>query len=1070
MKMKLGRFLLSCILLSLCIFSKTFAQDGANPIDNSAADSIAAMLLADSISTAEQKLVNRGYGLSDPLYLGSNISVVKGSAINYMPVSNFEIGLQGQAAGLNIQQASGALPGSSVRAMIRGTSSIFANTEPLYIVDGVPVISSFYGPLNNNNADIYNSSATAVSNPLNYINPQDIESVSVLKDAEAKAFYGARGANGVILITTKTGKRGKDQGFTTVNYNVGFSTSYNNDAVSYVDGSTWLNTVDRARANAGINTPFTPAAPLVSHTGAIPLTRALADSTNTNWKDYVYRSSQAVTQELNLATTKGFAGGSFSLSSQYRKQESTLTGGVFTRFGVRASADFDINKNLIADATFQYVYTENQKPLLGKGLYMYNSSPLADTDSFGNPITALPFSPVTILNPATGDFISYNTMLGNNISANLREDSKGNRLLARNDNTESRTVATTGLKYKIIDGLTANARLAFEYILNYNIAYQSALLDNRAPATNRFALQQRANEAERSIYNTNIQGYVNFTRRIKDVRVDATAGIEFISQNFRRADFGSANGVITNPARLDLGNAPINQFISAANVSYYPDFNLSSIYSRGNVSYKDKYLFGLTLRSDRPGGGFTNSAASDVFHAISAGWIVSNEKFMKENADFISLLKIRVSTGVSGNMYIPSDYTRNIYGYSTRPGQVLRAYDSVMFAGNQAMQWERVRNADVGLDVGFLENRIIASVGYYYALTQNMLMPVNQVPAGYNTNDTNMVFWTNTSSGQLRNSGWEFNITSTNIETNDFKWTTSFNFTTNANEILSLDYSAAGKRVVLEANNSPALQGVIIDRKLGAVSGANNMLVSREGGSLGTYYLAQYAGIDKSTGLEMIYELDKDVYNATGQTVRTGNVIRATEDNVMNNRFVNERKTGAPTYYGGFSNTFTYKGFDLTAHFTFQGGNYIYDFEELRTSYVGNGTTQIRTDALDTWTPQNPNAAYPALVFTTNNTDLDGLKMSRMTDRFLHRADFIRFRTLQLGWTMPENMAKKIKLKEVRAYAQVHNLFTYSPYRGFSPEIVNTSSVAYERNVGQGMMYGSLPQVRTFNLGLTLTF
>jgi hypothetical protein len=330
--------------------------------------------------------------------------------------------------------------------------------------------------------------------------------------------------------------------------------------------------------------------------------------------------------------------------------------------------------------------------------------------------------------------------------------------------------------------------------------------------------------------------------------------------------------------------------------------------------------------------------------------------------------------------------------------------------------------------------------------------------------------------GDLANNGFEFSISSVNVSNRDFTWRTDFNFATNHNKVEALTPVLAESRAGIDAN----------------------ITSTRIGGALGAYYIAASAGFDETYGYELIYEVDSDPHlvNDAGDYVdqsgnvvtdpvdnpdylkKTGNILPATASNVSNNRFLNEDKTGIPTYFGGLNNSLSYKGFNLSFLFVFQGGNYIYDEGERSRTSVGTGRNVLDEDyAGNYWTTSNKNADYPALVWNNTYTydDETGTEVtnsfSASTDRFLYKGDFIRLRQLQLAYNIPGSVTNRINLDNIRIFVSGNNLFTITKYPGLDPEVINASGSASNRNLVQGVASARMmPQIRSFTMGVTLDF
>lgn len=1103
--MRLGQKLIAKMIVLLVAFQQGFSQELA----------IQTQEIADSVTTKRKKtkstkkqtnnllndslmivvndssklfvdelpadtIFQRTYGFSDTRFTTYNTNArLWGREINRMPVSTVDATLQGQLAGLHVTQLSGAMPGASVRTLIRGTHSFYSASEPLYIVDDMPIMAQFCGPANDNN------SLGATRTPLAFINPHDIESITLLKDGEAKALYGARGANGVIVIRTKRGLAKKDTGYTIFDYNQSVSSITGN--IEYVNNQEWLLMADEGKKNF-YGTGFTPFQPYNTTTaGNRTLTRQLANQTNTNWKEAVVQNA-AITRQYNIMGMRGFKDGTFFLSGQYQDQIGALTGGQMKRYATRANLDFQVSPAVAAFAGFNFAYTQTHLSPLEFGWYMYNSSPLAAQGTpfiqSGNrtlyPLSALPFVP----KDSAGS--SWNTNDANNLFANLRPAN------LRNENQEYRTNASLGTRFNLdtlLKGLSFTNKLAVEFINANHIFYKDERIDNipdtsgvdTTAARRIIGLSSTAFQKERTIYNFNFQSYLNLQRKLFDsaLYIDITLGYENIDQRSRFSNIGG-NRIFSN--RQDVGNLQITDGVSIKQVetAYYPNYGFRSWFYRGLLMLDNRFLTSFTLRNERA---YLFGGNPLTYFGLGAGWIISNESFMRSLQDKISYLKLRASYGESGNsfvsMYPAITQTRYDYGLPINnadtlipPGVIVGGVssagafargvrlDSVFFAGNPHLKPEIVRTSDISLEWAIFKNRITGSFTYYYSTTQNMILPTYPLPASFKTSNTSLMLYRNTNT-VLENRGFEWVVSTLNISTSKgFKWTTTLNFTTNSNKVLRIgDNTALGVDPYRDARG---YLGITYD---------NMLTYAVQGSKIGEFYLAEYAGIDSRTGLEMIYELDKEHFLATGQTRRTGNVIRATHENVINNRFRQQGKTGLPTYWGGITNSFEYKGFDLSFLVVFQGGNYVLDLEEMNTSYLDYGLSNIRKDVYnDYWRTDNPTASYPALTLNPQGLDLDGRKPGRLTDRFLRRADYVRLRQLELGYSLPYQLCKKLKMQKLRIYSSVNNLLTLSGYNGYTPEVLNGSQNNLHRNIGQGVLLGSLPQVRTWQFGLTISF
>ncbi|MFN4144502.1 MAG: SusC/RagA family TonB-linked outer membrane protein [Runella sp.] len=994
--------------------------------------------------SADTKLLSEvvvvGYGSQVKRDVTGAISTVRGADIAQVPVPSFDAALQGRAAGLQVSQAGGA-PGSVVRVQVRGTGSISSGTEPLYVIDGMIVFQDIAG--------IAGGRSNNSLNPLANINPNDIESIEVLKDAAATAIYGSRGANGVIIVTTKTGKKG--QARTTVDFNQGVSNAVN--LIPFANGQQWLQTVDQARQNSvgfGIPAGQERFDPLVLSNNNLPTpagisgpqfgplttwTRTLAEQTNTDWVGALLQQGRVT--EANLSTSNGFDRGGFFISGQYRDEEGILKTHRLQRYAFRANLDFAVSEKVKAGAKVTFSYLDFNQPQVGIG----NNGGGVGRQNFGATggwaqanAGSLPIMP--IFNP---DGTYFDPLRGRNVVAGQDPNNFSNRT------NQNRTIGTAFLEYRVFKDLSLRGEASVDFLNSNSIYWTSDVIRyNRV-----------GEEQGRFVNNRNFNGYATYTKRFgEDHDLQVVAGTEVQKIVTRRQDYAYEGLVGSQQEIGEIANGA-TQFITAVS-GIFGDRYFLSYFGRANYKFKDRYLFGLSFRRDGSTAFGPNNRFGN-FPAASAGWIISNEKFAQNG--FLSkfnLLKVRASYGITGNANIPSFAFLNnfinwpVYGNAPALGLSVLA--------NPNITWEQNRQFDAALEFGILNNRISGSVGYYNRLSQDMLLNVPVAPnIGIASGSPSVI----TNIGDLRNSGFELQLSSVNINKGGFQWRTDLNFSTARNRVERL----TPQFEVLPSGTLPVAVGI-----------QSGVGITQIGGQLATFYLAEYAGLD-AQGYETIFEIDQNILRQTGRTVKTGNVLRATQQNINANRIVHEGKTSIPTWFGGINNTFSYKGIELTTLFTFQGGNYIYDGHEELTSYVRTGTNNIRASVIgNTWTEQNQNAIYPRLTWNMRDNALDAQGrpapqvLGTRTTRFLHKGDFLRLRTLQVAYNLPRSVTQRLKLQNVRVYANGQNLWTLTQFPGLDPEMVVLGG-NQDRNLNQGLVGNlPLPQVRTWNAGLSITF
>ena len=964
-----------------------------------------------------EEVVAVGYGTKIRRDVTGSITAVKSKDIQNFKASSVDALLQGQGAGIQVSQSNGT-PGSPVRVMIRGTHSIYADAEPLWVVDGIPISN----PANGIAGGLR---GTAGQNYLATINPSDIESIEVLKDAAATSIYGSRGSNGVILVTTKSGKKG--QGYVTLDASFGVTDfTRNANDIGFANGAEWLDLVDKGRSNYGLATIKNDKDlnNLISQKTAGQLFNVNRIS-DTNWFDEITRKGDY--KEYNFSISRGYEKGTIFSSINYRDEKGVLLGNDFKRITGRINADFEPINNLKAGVKINIGYSDNNQ-VMNAGVPSGND--VLAAGGFNMAVTgSLPIFPKwwdeskgTYFMPASG----YNVAASNDIN-NFRFQLE-----------TYRAIGGIYLDYTLpwIKGLSVRTEWSADINSDIRNFMVKKLL--RPKNTSYGEYQPRMQR------NLNYNVYANYNRTFKEVHnVSATLGTE--SQLFTSRDiivFGenfpeeNRQFATQDAARIPSGGFGGERFIR-------------SYFARANYRLKDRYIVSGSIRRDGVSI-FTPENRWSTFASGSFGWIFSEEKFMK-SLPFVNLAKLRLSYGQTGNQGVPQVTAP---GWATWPvyGNTGQAA-SMSTIGVTSLTWETTNSYDAGLDFGLFKNRINGSVGYYRQEVDGLLF---QVPIPYSSG---LPFgahkiWSNI--GKMRNDGLEFNITASVIDKGEFKWVTSLNISSNANKLLSINENMDSKG-----------QGIL-----------SGMTWNKKGSKLSSFFMAEYAGIDNEKGIPMIYEIDRARYLKTNETVKTGNLIPATTANVNNHKILQEDKTGLPTYFGGFTNAFSWKGFELSAMLTFQGGNYIYDQAEQSSINMGKGGTNLRKDLIgNTWTKAGDNAKYPQIMWDYSyQYGNDGLPVtskvaySPVTTQFLYKGDFIRLRTIQLSYTVTTIIIQKTGIKNLRVFVSGNNLLTITGFKGWDPEFSNVSSSSEARNLQQGVAGNSVPSLKIWNAGFNITF
>ena len=976
-----------------------------------------------------------GYGTQVKREITGNIASVRGDELVKVPMASVDQGLQGLASGVQVNAANG-VAGGPVRVMVRGTNSISANTQPLWVIDGMIITPGLGTNIRSEGAE---------QNPLANINPNDIESIEVLKDAAATAIYGSRGSNGVIIVTTKSGKSGK--GELTVNYQTGITnlTAHPRDLMIQ-NGSDWMDLLNEARANSGLD-PIDPQQfvreDLYSQDEAgFTLTEAMARGSQANW-DEIIRTGGF--HDVNLSTSRGFQGGSFYISANYRDEQGVLgsdfhgNGNRFQRLTTRINADLKPLRSLTIGTRTTLAYTNNQRVSSGGGGGPGGNSFIA-TPGFGIAVNHRPIFPIE----EGGRY--FDPRSGNNFRATLDPTNLRNQVYTY----RALTGVFANWEVPWIEGLSFRTEFSADVTLGQGIFWGDA--DIRFPTAYAFDDQRTETNVLTNVYGT-------YNRAFGKHNVTLTAGTERQAYSFRGKNI-EGDGLIGLAQEVG-GPANVLRLGGFANTGP----NYLSYFARANYNFDGRFLLGLSFRRDASTAFlFENRTIQDNtwsnFPGVSAGWILSKESFM-EGVSFVNFLKVRASYGRTGNAGIPggtdllgfADWGRyGSRGNNVNGGSLLT---NIPAAG---ITWETTDALDAGFDFELFNSRISGTVAYFQQDVTGLILQVPTPPsAGQFTGGS---IWANI--GELQNRGWEFSLTSYNINTKDFTWQTTFNLTLNRNQVVSLAPE-------LDAN----LNGIVA-----------GPTTTYAGGTLGEFWLASYAGLNEFGGYPEIYYVDMNATDEDGNpnpnfNVVTDSIIPASRNNIGANR-VRTGKSGIPTYFGGLSNTLSYKGIEFTFQFVFQGGNYIYNNLERGASRIGQGGSNYLASMLDdVWSPTNLDARHP--LPTWNNRydiyDADGNVAStnqrfdyngdQLHDQYLERGDFLRLRTVQLAYNFPQPMMERMNLGGLRVFFTGTNLLTFTSFTGLDPE---QAVLQGNQNLVQGVFGTQLPPLRIISGGLQLSF
>lgn len=961
-----------------------------------------------------------GYGTQKKRDVTSAISGIKAADIEKYNVNSFQSALQGRMPGVEMYESSG-VPGAAVNVRIRGLNTINGSAGPLYVVDGIPVLSGGGGDGDGPITNDLGMGGTQ-TNGLTDINPADIESIEVLKDAASAAIYGARGSGGVVLITTKRAKAGK----TTFNLSIVNGINelsrerklLNGRQLLTVMDEAWANTFYSNPANAGLPLPATPM-PAIKN-----FDRALAEATDVDYLHEIMRTGSF--REVTLSAMNGSERTKFYLSGGYKRTVANIRGSEMNQFNFRLNIDHTWNKFIR--------FGVSVAPSLNKE-YRLGSGSVVNAGGYGAAVTInLPIYPLynadgTYFNPWTNPLAFLNRNLYDNNSKRLR------------------LIASAYFEADILPGLKGRLNVQREDMDQVGRTYIDGLLRLRtkdASGISPFADDQLGRAAQQNSY-----GYINSLETFftwdkalgKEHRFNTVLGMRYSEADTRyEAMYGEnfANRRLVNPSQAAyIDNAFQTGAIGepAATLGYF---------FRTNYKFRDRYLLGVTVNRDGSSRFGTNKRFG-TFPAVSAGWIVSDEKFM-QRFRFINLLKVRGSAGLTGNAQGLSN-TASIATWATAQntsGYMGTATISPNRPANTELHWEKGVKYDAAIDLTLFNNRLEATIELYHYTTRDMLLGIpTGTTFGYGVPNASVTWLENR--GSLVNKGLEFSFSTVNISNKNFSWRTSFNISFNRTKILDL------------GGLSPDI-----------VSGGGGDVQLYTGHQGPVYHLLEWAGVDPQTGLELVY--DKDGKAVPASTLNTQQITAAKRPQYD--------KLPAPKYYGGIGNTFTWKGLSLSVFFAYRVGNYILDAGERVSSYVGNisftnGTNIINIGNLSSkvwerWRTPGQATDVPKLFYNDPTNDkLRGIN----TTRFLSDASFIRLKNAQLAYTIPAKVYSKLKLKSARVTFTGQNLFLLTKFRGVDPEAITIDGGdARNRNIGYGIIQNIVPQSRMYSVGLNVGF
>lgn len=947
-----------------------------------------------------------GYGTVRKKDLTGSVGQVKVADIRKAPVASFEDALGGRVAGVQVGAVDGQ-PGTGNLITIRGGNSITQSNAPLYVIDGFPVENP------NNNA----------------FNPDDIESIEILKDASATAIYGARGANGVVIITTKKGKAGVP----VITYNAWYGLQ------KEIKRQEVMSPYEFVKYQLELQ-PSQATALYLDNGKTLESYRNVA---GVDWQDQIFRT--APMQNHSVSLSGGNDKTRYAISGSIMDQDGIIINSGFERYQGRIVLDQTVNSKLKVGLNVNYSSLKaNGQIATNGGDNGINASSYLFYSAWG-------------YRPVTGDSIADLSFADDAFDPDITStvDLRVNPIVS----------AKNAYNVAFTNALFANAYLEYKFLKNFTLRITGGITRN---GTRRevFNNSKTAAGNPRTVYGSTfgINGSVNnnvfsswlnentltWNRRFnKDHILNVVGG--FTLQKTKTLVDGFTAVRVPNES---LGISGLDEGTPYVNVSSESEAAQASFLGRINYTLFSKYLFTASFRADGSSK-FAKDNRWGYFPSGSVAWRISEEKFMKK-LPFISDAKLRVSYGITGNNRVsdfsylsvlrqtgftngsanttPGYYFNNIHIPGSAPVEV----------GNKELKWERTAQTDVGLDLGFLNNRIGLTVDYYYKKTSDLLLNASLASSSGYLNGLKNI-------GKVSNQGLEFTLNTVNINNKHFGWNTNFNIAFNRNKILELNYDQPSLTTRVQAWND----------------NFNNSLpyLARPGMPVALFFgylfdgLYQYDDfIQQPNGT---YVLREDVPN-NGQDrslIKPGYVkyVDINGDGVVDANDQTFIGNPLPIHTGGFSNNFRYHNFDLNVFFQWSYGNDILNANRLVFEGMeARPYLNMFKSWENRWSPENTDAVLPVAGVTSPNV---------YSTRVIEDGSFLRLKTVSLGYNLPTQVLKRIKIQGIRVYAAAQNLYTWTSYSGVDPEVSVRNSA-----LTPGFDWSAYPKARTITVGLNVTF
>ena len=941
-------------------------------VEGQAVEASSTTMVEDVEALSEVVVV--GYGTQNRQELTTAVSSVSGQALARQTVAGFDQALQGQTPGVQVTSPTGA-PGAGINIRIRGNASINLNNSPLYVIDGIPVLPTYDRELSVGNQK---------PNPLNTLNPNDIESIDVLKDGAAAAIYGVRASNGVVVITTKRGKSGKPQ----VGFNMYYGRQELRKKLDLLNSQQFATYYNEAKANAGQAPAFTR---------LDTLTRT------TDWQDEMYRKAYIQSYQLNVSG--GTDKTHYYVSGGYFKQEGIILNSGFDRYNFKLNLDQQAGEKFRVGTNLNFSRTHNNGSVRSE-IALGNS---------GTVLGALAQIPTVPVRNRDGRYALNPFTLSDNPIGNLLETSNNAVTYQAIGNVYGEFDLLKNLKIRSSIGLDFRTQLENEFITRDYPGTLNAASSLRGSARTGSTQQAIWLWENTATYNPSLGEKSHLTLLLG----------QSMQESDRFASNASTRGFASNAAPYVSAGAE-----RTGASSYQEQWGLMSYFGRATYDYDGRYLATLSMRAD---GTSRFEKHFGYFPAVGLGWRVSKEAFFPQTK-VVSDLKLRGSAGANGNQEIFTYQRFSTYnpGSNYQGGAAIVGGITPDRIGNLDVKWETTYQYNAGIDLGLLDNRLLLTLDAYSKQTHDLLL---SVPLALSTGSQTLDIIQNV--GRIENKGVEVGLTTTNMrgENGAFSWSTNLNFTLNRNKVLDVG-------TLVNEQNQPVDRSIIGDYS-----------VTRKDLPLGTFYGYQVQGIFQSQ--------DEISRAATQNNAAPGDIrfVDLNGDGKIDGKDQTVIGNPNPKSIAGVTNSFGFKGLELSVFFQASFGNDIYNANR-RTIEGQDGAVNQTTATLNHWTPTNTGATIPRAIIGDPNGN------NRVSNRFIEDGSYVRLKNLTLGYSVPTSLVQKARFSSLRVYVTAQNLITWTNYSGYDPEV----SADPFSSTGFGRDFGVYPQARTYTVGLNASF